>query len=113
MTSPIFVSCRWKDAWADAVEGVTLKDVADKHRPTIMETYGWLLYEDDEGISIAAERCLDRGEDYYRGRSFIPKVLIQSITPVKLTKPRTPRAKKSTVNVLGTDAGVAFGDRSS
>jgi len=92
MTNPTFISCVWKDAWADAVEGVTLKDVADKHRPTMMETYGWLLHEDEEGISIAAERCIDKGEEYYRGRSFIPKVLILSITPVKLTKPRQKKA---------------------
>ena len=53
-----------------------------------METYGWLLYEDNEGVSIAAERCLDQGEEYYRGRSFIPKALINSISPVSLHNQR-------------------------
>lgn len=98
MSSPAFVSCIWADVWADAVESVTLKDAADKHRPMMMETYGWLLYEDSEGISIAAERCLDKGDESYRGRSFILKVLIKTITPVQLTKPRQRRAKKTPVN---------------
>ena len=93
MSSPAFVSCIWRDAWADAVEGVTLKDVADKHRPTIMETRGWLLYEDADGVSILGERCLDIGDDYYRGRSYIPKVLIQSISPWPAVKARKPRRK--------------------
>ena len=93
MANPAFVTCIWNDAWADAVEGVTLKDAADKHHPTIMETRGWLLYEDEEGVSIAAERCLDKGEEYYRGRSYIPKVLIKSVTPIRVSKPRKPRAK--------------------
>ena len=113
MSNPLFVNCIWADAWADAVESVTLKDVAEKHRPMMMETYGWLLYEDNAGVSIAAERCIDKGDESYRGRSFIPRTLIQSISPVKLTKSRSPRAKKSTAHVLGTDAGVASGDRSS
>ena len=93
MANPAFVACIWNDAWADAIEGVTLKDVADKHRPTIMETRGWLLYEDEEGVSIAAERCLDKGEEYYRGRSYIPKVLIISVTALKISKPRKPHIK--------------------
>lgn len=86
--SPSFVTCIWKDAWVEAEAGVSLKDAVDKHRPTIMETRGWLLYEDVEGISIAAERCLDANEDYYRGRSYIPKVLIQDLYPLKIIKPR-------------------------
>ena len=88
----MFVNCIWADPWADAVESVTLKDVIDKHHPTYWETRGWLLYEDDEGISIAAERCLDEGDESYRGRSYILKVLVKSIQPLNISKPRA-RAK--------------------
>ena len=93
--SPEFVSCTWKDAWADAVEGVAPKDAGDKHKPTVMETRGWLVFEDADGVSIFVERCLDKGDEYYRGRSYIPKVLIQSIAPwppVKVRKPRKTAA---------------------
>ena len=86
--SPSFVACIWRDAWVEAETGISLKDAGDKHKPTIMETRGWLLYEDADGVSIAAERCLDPGEDYYRGRTYIPKVLIQSIKPLNAVKPR-------------------------
>jgi len=89
---PPYIICIWEDAWGDATTGVTLKDVNDTHKATQMETRGWLLLEDEKGISIATERCLDPGQEtYYRGRSFILKAMIKSITPVKLVKPRKPK----------------------
>ncbi len=88
ISNPEFMECVWKDAWADAVEGTSIKDAADKHKPTVMATRGWLVYEDEEGISLFNERCLDTGEEYYRGRSYILKVNIQSLTALKVLKPR-------------------------
>lgn len=88
-----FVVCIWDDAWADATSGTTLQDAHEKHMPTVMETRGWLLVDSDTGVSLFYERCLDKGEEYYRGRTFIPRSLIRSITPVKLSSPRRPRAK--------------------
>lgn len=89
---PPYIICIWDDCWGDSTTGVTLKDVDDTHKPTQMETRGWLLKEDDKGISIAAERCLDPGQEtYYRGRSFILKANIKSTTAVKLSRPRRPK----------------------
>lgn len=89
LETPPFIVCIWKDSWADAVGSVTLKDVHETHKPTIMELRGWLIYEDGEGVSIATERCIDKpAEQYYRGRSYILKSLIQSITTVNISKPR-------------------------
>lgn len=95
-----YVVCIWKDAWADAVEGVSPKDAADKHRPSNLELRGWLVHEDDEGLSIFVERCIDPGEEYYRGRSFIPRSLVKSIEVVKLSR---PRRKKQTSHTPPTD----------
>jgi hypothetical protein len=88
-----FVVCIWDDAWADATAGTTLQDAHEKHMPTVMETRGWLVVDTDRGISLFYERCLDKGEEYYRGRTFIPRPLIRSLTPVILTTPRKRREK--------------------
>lgn len=78
------VIVEWNDAWGKAEESVTLADVAATHHPTVIYTLGWVLFEDDKGISLANEHYLD----IYRGRSFIPRELIRSVTPFTLTKPR-------------------------
>lgn len=83
-----FVSCIWEDAWADATDSIGERDHDSKHKSTIMETMGWLLKDDDAGVSIFNERCLDKGEELYRSRTFIPRSLIKSVTNLKLVKPR-------------------------
>lgn len=90
--SPAFVICIWDDAWAESTDAVFQNDAHEKHMPTVMDTRGWLVYEDEKGVSIFNERCLDKGENYYRSRTFIPRTLIRSITEVKLTPPRRKRA---------------------
>lgn len=84
-----FIEVVWRDAWADAVTAVTLKDVHESHKPELITTFGWLLFEDEDGISLANEVCADGS---YRGRSYIPKVLITKRTVLKLTKPKKPKS---------------------
>lgn len=76
----------WDDAHADASEALSLDDVAVKHRAAVFQTVGWLLRDDGLGVSVANERCLDQGDEVYRGRTFIPRSLIKSI--VAVIKPR-------------------------
>jgi hypothetical protein len=93
MDNLVLVTVVWADAHASAGDQLTVKELDDYHKPTIMETTGWLLREDDVGVTVANERCLDEGDGAFRGRTFIPKSLIQSITPViKSKKPRKPKA---------------------
>lgn len=82
----------WKDAWVHAEEVVTLADVKATHKPAIIHTLGWLLLEDEEGVSLANEYF----DDGYRGRTFIYRPMIISVTPFTLTKVRQKRAQKST-----------------
>ena len=89
--SPQLVVAVWEDAWADGTDSVSEHDHDAKHRPTVMQTIGWLLRDDDVGISIFNERCLDKGEESYRSRTFILRSMIRSVTPMNLT---TPRKKK-------------------
>ena len=93
---PQLVVAVWDDAWADGSDSVTEKDALDKHRPTVMQTIGWLLADDDAGISLFNERCLDQGEETYRSRTFIPRAMVRSVTPFTLTKPRARRKTEST-----------------
>lgn len=85
-----FVLVLWDDAHAD-FDTVTLDDAHVKHRPELMVTAGWLIRQDSEGISLAAEFC--PSDSTYRARSFIPGVLVKDIIPVRLPKSRPRNAQ--------------------
>jgi hypothetical protein len=93
---PIFVLVKWEDAFVSGTESIKVSDAHLRHRPSLQETAGWLLIDDEVGVSIANERCLDEGDEEYRGRTFIPRSLVKSVTPVNLTKPRKPKPKDTT-----------------
>lgn len=90
---PVLVQLVWNDAWADLHEQVSVGDVGEKHKATLMETVGWLLRNDEVGVSLFNERCLDQGDGTYRGRTFVLKAMIVSVTPI--VKPRKPRRAKT------------------
>ena len=75
----------WNDACVDGTDPVNVADAAATHHPKVIVTLGWVLKQDDAGISIANEHYADEGT--YRGRTFIPKAMVKSITRVTLTKP--------------------------
>lgn len=56
MSKPPFVIVLWNDAWSDATASVTISNAHDTHKPLVMETRGWLLVDDERGVSIASER---------------------------------------------------------
>lgn len=92
--APDYAVVIWDDAWSDAVASTTVKDAKELHRASRFETRGWLLVDDSEGISIFPERCLDNGDEIYRGRTFIPRSLVKAVTIVKLSSPRKPKSEK-------------------
>lgn len=87
MTLPLVVVV-WQDAWGDMTTPVELSEVGKSHTPELVTTIGWVLRDDDTGIQLSAEQCAD---GTYRSRSFIPRGMVQSVTPYRLTKPRTKR----------------------
>lgn len=99
MTEQKLVLVEWWDAWADS-EPISLQNVATSHKPMLVRTLGWVLYENEEGIQIANESY----EDNFRGRSFIPRAMLKSVIPYQLTKPRvkkvstTPKGKQDKVS---------------
>jgi hypothetical protein len=82
------VIVEWNDAWVRADIPVTLDDVASSHKPEVIITLGWVLRDDDAGISLANEYY----DSTYRGRTFIPRGMIKAVTPYKLSKPRKMKA---------------------
>lgn len=85
----------WEDAWGGAHTPVTAFDIDAEHLPLTVQTLGWLLKDDDKGVSVFNERYSDGGEDVWRGRSFIPRAMIKSVTPFKLTTPRKSPHEKN------------------
>lgn len=92
-----FAELVWNDAWVDASDPVNLADVAASHKPKVIKTIGYVLQDDEVGISIANEHYGD--EDVYRGRTFVPRAMVVKLTVQKMTKPR-PRKEKPVATVV-------------
>lgn len=86
-----FVEVKWGDAWGNATEAVFPQDAHEAHQPEGIKTYGWLLVDSPIGVSVFSEKCDDGS---FRGRSFIPRAMIQALTPLKLVKPRKAPVKE-------------------
>lgn len=83
----------WLDAWQDQDNFATAHGIAATHEPMPVETLGWLIQDDPLGVSVVNEQSTQDGHDVFRGRTFIPRAMIQSVTPFNLTKLRTKRVK--------------------
>ena|SRR3990167_9633247 len=88
-----FAICSWKDAWIDGTEAVALNDVHLNHKASMHHTAGWVLFNNDEGLSIANEYCSE--DETYRGRTYIPAGMILKLEIYSLTKPRKARVGKA------------------
>ncbi len=77
----------WNDANTGNEDVVTPENVEAYHKPTIVYTLGWLLRDDAKGITLVNEYY----DEFYRGRTFIYRPMIISVTQFNLSK---PRAKK-------------------
>jgi hypothetical protein len=89
-----FVEVFWIDAWQDQENFTTLHGVKSTHEPMLVKTRGWLLVDDDMGISLANEDSQQDGHAVYRGRSFIPRVNVREVKDVVSRKARKPKIEK-------------------
>jgi len=85
------VVVEWKDAWIDGSDPVNLADVKASHKPKIIVTLGYLLLQDEVGVSLANEYYQD--EDVYRGRTFIYAPMLVSVKEHSLVKARKKVAR--------------------
>lgn len=86
-----FVVVVWDDAHSTAAEPYTVDDIP--HRPLKMETRGWLLRDDAEGVSLAPEKYTSDDVTYYRGHTFIPRGMVRTTDPVVSPRKRTHKPK--------------------
>lgn len=75
---PAIVALRWMDAHGTATTVYEPHELP--HRALEITTYGLLLRDDAEGVSIACEDC---GGGTYRGVTFVPRALVLDCKPVK------------------------------
>ena len=89
MPNPTLVICRWSDAHTTEATQYAPTDIP--HAPLVIETVGWLLRDDQAGVSIASER-IDGTQ--FRGYTFIPRGMVGDVNPI--IKPR--KSKKGPFN---------------
>lgn len=88
MTTKPLVICTWLDAHGTGIGA--LREHELPHEALEIHTVGWVLRQDEKGISLAAEECEDGA---WRGVTFVPQVLIKSVKPV--LPPRRVRPAKT------------------
>lgn len=92
MAEPV-VKVVWKDA--HGVSGTTSLSIHEiPHGGIKITSYGLLLRQDLEGVSIASEICED---GTYRGYTFVPAGMLISVDPI--VKERAPRKSRKKVTV--------------
>ena len=86
------VAVVWDDAKATAVVEYDLNEVRTQfHRPARYTTYGLLLVDDQQGVTLASEE----GDDHnLRGLSFIPRQMIVEVVVLARRRIRKPSAKR-------------------
>lgn len=97
MAGTKFVEVTWLDAWMDDSNFTTAHGLAMTHKPMEVKTRGWLLVDDEVGVSVANEESKTADDStVFRGRTFIPRAMVQTIVAYRLAvvKPRKPRVKK-------------------
>jgi hypothetical protein len=89
----------WNDAWQDQDNFTSSHGIAMSHKPMAVQTLGWLIHEDHTGLSIVNEQSLDEsGAEVFRGRTFVPRAMVSSVTDFKLALPRRARVRKAAVS---------------
>ena len=98
------VCVHWLDADASSpTDAFHEEEIAGKHHTTPMETYGLLLREDADGVTLMNEFYVDEGKHTFRGRNFIPAcqlVKVDVLLAPAQVKPR--RTRKSYSDEDGT-----------
>ena len=75
MTPPLVI-VTWHDANASATE---VYQKAKHHIPAILTTVGWLVDDDELGVSLCCERNTDEADMWHRGHTFIPRGMVVKI----------------------------------
>jgi hypothetical protein len=89
MPTKLLVAVAWDDAHSTIQSAYAEHELP--HAPVAILTLGWLLKEDEAGVSLANEFCSD---GTWRGVTFIPRGMLRKMTHV--ATPRRTRARVGT-----------------
>ena len=84
----------WDDPNSSSVEVITEENIEQYHVPEVMKTVGWLLRDDEKGVSVCNETYLEHGKPRWRGHTFIQRSLIKSVKPYTSPSKRKPKNAK-------------------
>lgn len=91
------VAVVWDDAHGDALGDLTEEETRrDFHKPAPYVTFGLLVVDDAEGVTLACDHSA--ADKTYRGRNFIPRAMIKEIVDFGIPrrpKPRKPRTARA------------------
>jgi hypothetical protein len=91
MTKPLMALVTWLDPSSTASGEVHhIDDLTAAHGPVTVTTMGWVLKDDDKGMSVA---CESLGGGSYRGFTFILKALIVSVRYLSEKRVKKPAAE--------------------
>lgn len=80
------VCVTWNDAHGSALSSYHEHEIP--HEPILIDTIGLLLRDDEQGVSVAGEKC---GDGTYRSLTFVPRGMIVSM--LWIDKPRVRKSK--------------------
>lgn len=94
-----FALITWRDAHSDhnqwAVEAVP-------HIPLMITSAGWIIREDEAGITLASEQVMDNGSITYRGRTFILAETVVTVQRLSLgtRRKRAPMSRMTSNSLM-------------
>lgn len=95
------VALLWLDANSPrATETIDTSDPAwikEHHTPITIVTVGFVIKDDETGVSIVAESI---GDGSYRGQTFVPRSLVLDMVPLLTKVKRKKRAARKSVDGL-------------
>ena len=100
-TDKRFVCVTWRDPHGTG-KASCLYEHELPHSTVQISTYGWLMREDDKGVSVVGEIIADGS---MRDYTFVPKELIDSIEDIHINRGRVRGKKHSLRHVAQADAG--------
>lgn len=91
-----YCACAWSDAHSPAATDVyNLSSIGDIHGSMTIVTSGWLLRQDDAGVTLASEWC---GGDDFRGITHVPAGMVREVVMIPIPKPKKKRPPKEPVS---------------
>lgn len=74
-----FVCVEWEDANGNATSEYAPADIPGVHKASVFYSWGWLVLDNEIGVTLMTEWCPK--EETWRGRMFMPRGMVRSVTP--------------------------------